>query len=121
MDLAVLIRQLQGVAKQPLTFSAGWGNFGGSEEVATYSRFGRLVVLQGLVTKSGGTPASGNVIATLPVGFRPSAALMFPVVTGATTSFGRVSIEANGQIQWRTGNTTETDFTSLSGIAFAVD
>ena len=120
MSLDVLVRQLQGVAKVALPFGANWGNYGGSEEDATYSRFGRLVVLQGLVTKSG-TPASGDVIATLPVGFRPAEGLMFPVVTGATIAFGRVSVEANGQIQWRAGNTTETDYTSLSGIAFVVD
>ena len=120
MSLDVLIRQLQGVAKEPLPFAANWGNYGSGSEAATYSRFGRLVVLQGLVTKSG-TPAGGNVIATLPVGFRPTSAVSFPVATGGTDAFGRVTIGSSGDIVWWSGSTVETDFTSLSGIAFVVD
>jgi hypothetical protein len=120
-EFGILIRQIQGVAKVALPFSASWGNFGGGNEGATYSRIGRLVVLQGLVTKSGGTPADGDVIATLPSGFRPTEALMFPVVTGATITFGRVSVVTSGEIRWRLGSTAETDFTSLSGVSFVVD
>jgi hypothetical protein len=121
VSLDLLVRQLQGVAKVALPFAANWGNYGtGTGEEATYSRFGRLVVLQGLVTKSG-TPAALDVIGTLPVGFRPVGNVLFPVVTGGTTSFGAVRVNSSGQIEWITGDTAETDFTSLSGIAFMVD
>lgn len=120
MTLDVLVRQLQGTAKEALTFAANWANYGGSHEAATYSRFGRLVVLQGLVTKSG-TPAGGDTIATLPAGFRPTTTLHFPVATGGTDAFGRVSVDSAGLVKWVSGNTTETDFTSLSGVCFVVD
>ena len=105
--------------KVALPFAANWSNFGGSLEDASYSRHGHLVVLQGLVTKSG-TPAASDVIATLPDGFRPSENLIFAVATGGTTSFGAVRVESDGDIVWLAGNTTETDFTSLSGIVFAI-
>jgi hypothetical protein len=105
------------IYKQALTFAANWSNYGGAHEDATYSRFGRLVVLQGFVTKSG-TPAAGNTIATLPEGFRPAEALHFAVTTGAADAFGKVEVQADGDIVWNTGATGETDYTSLSGIAF---
>jgi hypothetical protein len=117
----VRLRQLQGVAKVPLSFAANWSNYGsGTGEEATYSRFGRLVVLQGLVTKAG-TPAAADVIATLPAGFRPTGSVLFSVVTGGTTSFGAVRVNSSGQVEWIAGDTAESDFTSLSGITFVVD
>jgi hypothetical protein len=107
------------VYKQALPFGTNWGNHGSepTQGVCTYSRFGRLVVVQGLATKSG-TPGSGDVIGTLPTGFRPSGLLHFPVATGATDAYGRVAIDSSGVIRWEAGNTTETDYTSLSGIVF---
>jgi hypothetical protein len=125
VSLDVLVRQLQGVVKQSLTLGSGWVNYSpfvvAGYEVASCSRFGRLVVLQGLVTKSGGTPTAGDVIATLPVGFRPTSDLVFAVATGSVDAFGRVDVQSDGDVVWRAGNTTETDHTSLSGIAFMVD
>lgn len=121
MDQGVLIRQLQGVAKRALPFAAGWGNFGGIYEGASYSRMGRLVVLQGLVTKTGGTPTSGNVIGTLPLGFRPTSSHVFVAWTGESGQAGRVDVHYTGEIQWVSGGTAETDFLTLSGIAFVVD
>jgi hypothetical protein len=125
VSLDVLVRQLQGVVKQSLTLGSGWVNYSpfvvAGYEVASCSRFGRLVVLQGLVTKSGGTPTVGDVIATLPEGFRPAGRLLFAVPTGGTNAFGRVDVLANGEIQWHAGSTNETDHASLSGIAFMVD
>ena len=123
MSAELLIRQLQGVAKVALPFASGWGNYGTAvwTEGASYSRFGRLVVLQGLVTKAGGAPAATDVIATLPVGFRPAGRQMFVVVTGNTEQDGRVDVLADGTVVWMRGSATETDYTSLSGIAFVVD
>lgn len=104
----------------PLTFATGWTNYNTTNwGVACYSRVGRLIILEGLVTKSGGTPAGGNLIATLPVDFRPAMRLMFASWTGAGTEVaGRVDVDTNGQILWMAGATAETDFTTLSGIVF---
>jgi hypothetical protein len=105
--------------KTALPFGANWGNYG-VYEGATYSRIGRMVILQGLVSKTG-TPAGGDVIATLPAGYRPAEHVIFATATGETTVGGRVDVESTGQIIWRTGATGETDYTSLSGIAFVID
>lgn len=117
-----LLDWLRGVHKQPLPFATGWANFGGGNEDATYSRIGRLVVLQGRVTKTAGVPGVGDVIGTLPVGFRPAEDLgPFAVGSGATLGFGAVDVLPSGSVRWLAGSTTETDYTSLSGITFIVD
>lgn len=109
------------VTKAALPFGANWGNYGTTWEDASYSRHGRVVRLQGLVTKSG-TPAAADVIATLPVGFRPAEDLIFAAISGSTPEVaGRVDVHANGTVTWQRGSTTEQDYTSLSGISFVVD
>lgn len=123
LDAAERQIQRMGEYKIALPMGAGWGAYsaGGTPwEVATYSRVGRLVLLQGLVSKTGGTPVIGDVIGTLPVGFRPSGDLLMIAHTGATASLGRVNVlAASGNLTWGGGNTTEQDYTSLSGIIFA--
>lgn len=119
--IETLIRQLQGQSKIAFPYGAGWGDFGSGYEGATYSRHGRVVRLQGLVTKSGGTPTAADVIGTLPTGFRPAADLIFAVCTGGTATFGRVTVRSSGGVEWTAGSTTEADFTSLSGVCFVVD
>lgn len=108
------------VHKAPLPFGANWANYGTTWEDASYSRYGQVVRLQGLVTKSG-TPTAGDVIATLPTGFRPSEDLAFLVLTGTTTEVaGRVDVHASGTVTWQRGSTVEQDYTSLSGVSFVV-
>lgn len=108
---------LEGPAKTAFPFAVNWGNYGGTLEDATYSRFGRLVVLQGLVTKTG-TPGSGDLIGTLPAGFRPTELVDFIAPTGEPFTAGRVRVETDGDVIWLNGATGETDYTSLSGITF---
>jgi hypothetical protein len=109
------------IYKQALSFNTGWANFGGAYETATCSRIDRLVVLQGLVAKTGGAPAAGDLIATLPVDFRPSAYHIFTVSTGQAVGFGTVELRPNGELRWGSGLIVEPDYTSLSGIVFVVD
>lgn len=123
VDLAgigVLVRQLQGESQVAFPFAAGWADYGSGFEGASYSRHGRVVTLQGLVTKSGGTPAVNDVIGTLPPGFRPTATLIFPTASGQANQFGRVQVTVAGEVVWLQGGATETDYTSLSGISFVV-
>ena len=110
-----------GRRKVAFPFAAGWGNYSGAYEDASYSKVGNLVILQGLVTKSGGTPAADDLIGTLPAGFRPTETLLFMQASGATSSAGRVDVWSDGSVRWITGSTTETDHMSLSGIVFMVD
>ena len=68
-----------------------------------------VVMLRGLVANASG------VITTLPVGFRPKARLIFPVLlTGSVV--GRVDIESNGTVSLVSGN--GSSWVSLDGIAF---
>ena len=104
-----------------LPLDAAWSNFGGGWQEAEYRKSNGVVYLRGLVTKSGGVPATNDVIGTLPSGFRPATRTAFAVVTGAGDAVGRVDVFANGQVQWLYGDVTETDFTHLSGIHFWTD
>lgn len=117
-----LIRQLQGVSKEPFPFAAGWADYGGGNEVASVSRHGRTVILQGGVTKTVGAPAAGNVIGTLAAAYWPAGTLWFSVPTGpAVTLPGVVRVDPNGDVIWWAGSATEPDFASLSGITYVVD
>lgn len=116
---AVRTRQLQGKSKIAFPFAAGWADLAGFE-AATYSKHGRVVRLQGIVTKTAGVPAGGNVIGTLPVGFRPTATVIFVVWTGSPPQAGRLDVQANGDVVWSAGGVAETDFTNLSGVSFVV-
>jgi len=106
----------------PATFASGWANYGGGFAPCDFwkDQFG-MVHIRGLVTKSGGVPAAGNTIMTLPEGYRPRAPLLFSVISGEPGGIGRVDVNPDGNVLWMVGQTTETDFTSLSGISFRVD
>ena len=98
----------------------GWGQWGGIFETAAYWKDALGVHLRGLVTKSGGTgvPALGDVILTLPEGYRPAKVLVFVVHTGEPNGVGRVDVWPDGRVLWISGQTGGTDYTSLSSIAF---
>lgn len=99
-------------------FGTGWGNFAGYDTAAYYRDAGGIVRLKGLVAKSS-APAAGNVIFTLPEGYRPAASLIFAVLTGATRTLGEVEIQTDGDVVWGSGNTVAAgNFTSLNGITF---
>lgn len=118
--LASLVRQLQGVSKVAFPFAAGWANFGGTFETVTYSMHGRVVRLQGLATNTSGLPAAGDVLGTLPPGFRPAATLVFE--GAAQNAFARIDVQADGQVVLQVvGVAGETDYVSLSGVSFVVD
>lgn len=70
------------------------------------------VFLKGLVKS--GTAASGTVIATLPVGYRPSGRLVFQTSTSPNVA-ARIDVEANGNVIIYTGNNT---WIALDGISF---
>lgn len=91
---------------------AGWTSH------ATYSRIGREILLQGFFSKTSGTPASGNVMGTLP--FPPSIQMNPAVVTQNGDVNGSILIQTNGQLVWRTGSTTETDSTAIDGISYVM-
>jgi hypothetical protein len=101
-----------------LAFGANWSNYNAAVASCAYLKDAMgWVKLKGSATKSG-TPAAGDVIGTLPLGFRPELEEYFPCATGATSAAGELRVEADGDIVWLAGSTNETDYTSLSGISF---
>jgi hypothetical protein len=106
----------------PLTFAGSWTNWASGYATGAYRRdvFGQ-VYLRGSLTKNAGSPAAGDVIATLPVGYRPPQRLTFAVVSGASNQYGGIDIVSNGDIAWYAGGVAEPDYTSLTGISFSTD
>jgi hypothetical protein len=99
-------------------FAANWSDYGSGYEVGSYSKMGRLVILQGLIKKSS-APANGNLIGTLPEGCRPYEILQFVVKTGGVTDqYGQIEIQPDGDVVWQKGDTNATNNTSLSGVSF---
>lgn len=91
-----LVRNVAGTGWTNATLTAPWVNYGGTWNVAQYRKIGDEVQVRGLV--AGG--ASGQVVTTLPVGFRPPAGLIFAtsVDVGGGNVFARLDAVASGVI-----------------------
>lgn len=74
-----------------LTLAGAWTNFGAPYQTARYRKVGGSVFVEGLVVPEAGT------IATLPVGYRPAADLVFAVAQGGP-GISRVDITSAGAI-----------------------
>ncbi len=107
----------------PLAFEGAWTNYSSGFATGAYRKDQNGVVwLRGLVSKNGTVPPdSGEVIARLPAGYRPSEILLFSVAMGAPNDYGRVDVNPLGEVQWKFGPTTDTDFTSLDTVRFWPD
>jgi len=106
-----------GFSKNPLPFATGWSNYGdtfGVYEGCSYSRYSRLVVLQGLALSAAGT-AGNSIVGTLPLEFRPSAQNIFIVITSAGA--GRLDVLANGQVYLYPA-VGANGWVALSGLSF---
>ncbi|CAL2079026.1 hypothetical protein [Tenacibaculum sp. 190524A02b] len=105
------------------TFGAGWQNYSvshgnGFEDARYYIDNGR-VYLGGLVRKTSGINA-GEVILTLPIGYRPQKQRIFTVSTEA--GIVRVDVAANGNVIFNApAHSGGQNWVSLEGISFRVD
>lgn len=92
-------------------FQNGWGNYFGGYHAAAYRKVGDVVELRGLV--QGGTVSGSGTgtIFTLPSGFRPAFAELFPTIAG--NAIGRINVFSSGAVGCEVGTNT---FVSLSGI-----
>lgn len=108
-----------GAAGQP-AFSANWSNFGGAYAGLRFYKDGLgRVHITGAVKKSANTVA-GEVIFTLPAGYRPSAALTFP---GWTSTVSNISIDilADGSVKINQGGIAANSEISLGSINFRAE
>ncbi|MBW3663580.1 MAG: hypothetical protein KY469_10815 [Actinobacteria bacterium] len=118
-------RFIFGIATVPtpwtaLPFNAGWSDRGSGWAPGMYRRVGDIVHLRGTVTKST-VPAAGDIIATLPAGFRAPDDLAFLFNT-ETITLGRLVIRPTGAIEWRAGTASggSADFVHLNSIFWSV-
>lgn len=81
------------------TLINGWVNYDAVNwEAAQYTKRAGIVYTKGLIKN--GTATAGTVITTLPVGYRPSADLIF--CSGSNGAFVRIDVQADGDILFRT-------------------
>ena len=99
----------------PLT--PGWISFGNGFQLPGYARIGDLVVLRGSAQWISG----GDVIFTLPEGYRPQATIVFPAVTnnGSFVQIGSIAILSSGVVGL--GGVGGLFLVSLDGIVFGLD
>ena len=102
------------------TLGGTWANFGGSYQTAEYWKDNAtgMVHIQGLI-KNAGAPVAGDVIFTLPAGYRPPATMLFAVGTATTAisrTMGRCDINSAGQVTYQTGY--HAYYFELNGISF---
>ncbi len=105
------------------TFGSGWQNYSvvhgnGFEDARYYVDNGR-VYLGGLIRKTFGITA-GEVMLTLPVGYRPQKQRIFTVSTEA--GIVRIDVAANGNVVFNgPAHNGGQNWVSLDGISFRVD
>lgn len=99
----------------PASLQNGWVDYSPPYTSAAYTKTSAgIVVLKGLIRA--GTTASGTVIMNLPVGYRPSAMLVYSVTASSTV--GRIAIAANGDVTSYGTAGANASYTSFDGISF---
>lgn len=100
-----------------LSLNDGWTNYGSGYANTEFSRTSSgLVVLKGMIKKPTAA-TSGEVIATLPPSYRPTAKLLFLIATYDNAA-GRMTIDTNGDIILTAG---DAGYVSLDSIRFMAD
>lgn len=99
----------------PYTTSGSiWADYSGSYLGGYYKRSGGVVYLAGVVARTFG---SSNVIATMPVGFRPSNTILFS--TMSNSSIARVYLYSNGELTWIAGG-SPTAWVTLNALYYPI-
>lgn len=106
-----------------LNSANGWGNYNVAFGVTNFQdvRFriiNNIVTLEGLVRKNTAI-SNGDVIMTLPVGYRPLKTRIFSVQT--ENGGMRVDVNSSGAVVIATGFNVNQNWVSLDGITFSID
>jgi hypothetical protein len=84
----------------PLVF--GWSNYGtGYVSAQCRKLVGSLIEVRGTIKKST-TLVANEVVATLPIDYRPSATMYF--ITWASNGYSRLQVDSNGSMKLISGN-----------------
>lgn len=104
--------------------SAGWAGYGSGYQDPAYRKIGNKVQMSGLIGRSISAAGPGNVILTMPAGFRPLAGiLIFPVTilaTGPVEKCGRIDLNSSGQMILQTDSVPVGGYVSVSSIQYDV-
>lgn len=112
-DITIAIPTNDDSGWQSPTLANGFLNYSTAYQGARFRKKNGVVYTEGLL-KAG---ANGLFVFTLPVGFRPTQRLVFPISKYSNT-IGRVDVESNGRVTVINGHTR---WFSISGISFLVD
>lgn len=109
--------RLVGGASQP-AFGAGWGAAAGLAAPGFYKASDGLVVLQGAAENAAASPP--EVVFTLPVGYRPAAAITFVCAADPTGGSGLCTwrVAASGDVTLQSVDGDASVFVALDGIHF---
>lgn len=100
-----------------LALQNSWSNYANSYAGEGYTRTNAgVVMLKGLVERAG-TPASGETIGTLPIGYRPTGTLIFMQMSSSGNPAGRVDVYTDGRVIYNAG-AGSGGWMSLEGIKF---
>lgn len=106
-------------------YASGWSSYQSGWGAAGYTKTpDGVVVLTGLIkNSSGATKAQGNVIFTLPAGYRPSINKRFAVVYGGggASIAAYLDIVANGTAYISSNSITLNEWVSVSGVTFLAE
>lgn len=90
----------------------GWAYFGSGYAPPAFTKTSdNVIMLKGMV--SGGTSTAWTTLCTLPVGYRPTANIIFANTSGGAV--GRIDVLPDGEVQFAAGSNS---WTSLDGISF---
>ena len=113
-----------------LSFSGSWANYGSSFGNGGYrlDPTDNIVHLRGLLENTANVNGSGNPIATLPSGYRPTSAGIFAAsagIIGTTELPITVRVTSAGSLYVATGTAVTAKasggYVSLDGVKFALD
>lgn len=91
---------------EPLAMSNGWTLYDNTHTTPAYTKTaGGVILVKGFIKRSG-TPTDGEIIGTLPDGYRPqNGRITFGNMTSGNAS-GRIDVDTNGQILYASGSAT---------------
>ncbi|GAX41527.1 hypothetical protein NIES4075_25000 [Tolypothrix sp. NIES-4075] len=101
-------------AWQDITLITGWSNYAtGYTSPQCRKLIGNLIEVKGTIKKAT-TPLANEVIATLPVGYRPTEIMM--LTTWASNGYSRIQVEPNGSIKLIAGVAAGAGLNFLFGL-----
>lgn len=116
LDLATTSSARLNFGFTAFSLATNWSDYGFGFNTNAYRKTSSgVVILKGLIKKST-APTSGEIIATLPVGYRPVSNLIFVVGGGDGNVAVRLDVDSAGSIIYRSG--TANGWISLEGIHF---